>query len=180
MFTLDIEEDLSLALVQPSFASQYFAIVSAEQDALSQWLAWPPHADGEEFFSQFIQQALHDYADGKSLTCAIVYRGQIVGNVGFNHINKALKKAEIGYWLSARYQGLGIVSKSVRVLIGLAFEELNLENVLIFAAEGNWPSRRVCERLGFTLEGIITGAENIKGRLFDHAAYTLNVSDWRK
>ncbi|MBU2039563.1 MAG: GNAT family N-acetyltransferase, partial [Gammaproteobacteria bacterium] len=117
MFTLDINESVSLALVQPSFAGRYLAIVEAERDYLSEWLAWPPHADSEEFFLRFIRGALHDYADGKSMTCAVLYQGVVVGNVSYNSICRNLGKAEIGYWLSKEYQGRGIMTTAVRYLI---------------------------------------------------------------
>ncbi|MEZ5476578.1 MAG: GNAT family protein [Thiolinea sp.] len=173
MFTLDIEAGLALALVQPSFATRYLEIVSRERDYLSQWLAWPQHADSEDFFLTFIRKALHDYADGKAMTCAIIFHDQVVGNISFNTINHSLKKVEIGYWLSSRYQGQGIVTKSVAKLIDRSFHELGMEKVQISAAADNTPSRKVCERLGFELEGVITRSENLNGRVVDHAVYGL-------
>ncbi|PID64840.1 MAG: RimJ/RimL family protein N-acetyltransferase [Gammaproteobacteria bacterium] len=124
----------------------------------------------------FIKKSLHDYADGKSLTCAIIYQDNIVGNISFNQILPTLKKVEIGYWLRQDYQGKGIVSQSVNTLIRYAFDKLDMQVVQISAAVDNLPSRRVCERLGFTLQGIIPHAENINGRIVDHAVYTLRQS----
>lgn len=178
MFTLNVEPNLKLALVQPSFAKQYLEIVTRERDYLSQWLPWAAHAYNEAFFCSFIQGALHDYADGKSLTCAIIFNDQVVGNISFNQINHELKKVDIGYWLSSAFQGQGLVSKSAAKLIHMAFAELGMEKVQIAAGVGNKPSRRVCERLGFVLEGIITRAENLNGLIIDHAVYGLNHQQW--
>ncbi|HIF9169539.1 TPA: GNAT family N-acetyltransferase, partial [Photobacterium damselae] len=44
----------------------------------------------------------------------------------------------------------------------------------------NKASRKVCERLGLTLEGIITRAENINGRVVDHAVYGLSRTAWQR
>ncbi|MCL1048535.1 GNAT family N-acetyltransferase [Shewanella abyssi] len=176
MFTLEVEKGLVLALVEQSFSQRYFEIVSKEKALLSQWLSWPPHADSEDFFSHFISKSLLDYAEGKSLVCAMVYEDKVVGNVSLNAINQPLKKAEIGYWLSAEYQGKGIVSKSVSKLINIAFTDLGLEKIEIMAATENSASRRVAERLGFNLEGVSTQAENLNGRFYDHAVYGLNSS----
>ena len=173
MFSLDVEKGLKLVLIEPKVAPRLFEIVTKEREYLSQWLAWPPHVDGEEFFLSFIKRSLHDYADGKSLVCNIFYEDKLVGNVSFNQIDDQLKKVEIGYWLSAEYQGHGIMTKSVSKLIDIAFNELNMQKVEISAAVGNTSSRKVCERLGLSLEGVITRAENLNGRIVDHAVYGL-------
>lgn len=178
MFTLDVDTDLKLALVSQKFAPHYLEIVSREREYLSQWLAWPPHANSEEFFLSFINRSLHDYADGKSLVCGMIYKDKLVGNISFNSINHQLKKVEMGYWLSAEYQGKGIVSRSVLKLIEVAFTDLDMEKVQISAATENQPSRKVCERLGFVLEGTITRAENVNGRVVDHAVYGLSRTSW--
>jgi len=60
----------------------------------------------------------------------------------------------------------------------VAFIELSMSKVEISAAVENQASRSVCERLGFTLEGIITRAENLNGRIVDHAVYGLSRTAW--
>ncbi|MDD1780224.1 GNAT family N-acetyltransferase [Enterovibrio sp. ZSDZ35] len=173
MFISQVDEDVALALVQPSFAKSYFSIVKRERDYLAEWLAWPPHADGEAFFSAFIESSLKGYAEGKSMTCAMLYKGEVVGNVSFNVISQSLKKVVIGYWLSKDFQGKGIASRCVTTLTDIAFNQLKLTKIEIAVATGNTPSRRLCERLGFSLEGVITQAENLNGRIVDHAIYGL-------
>lgn len=180
MFTLKIEKDLDLALVEPSFAKSYYEIVVNQRDYLSKWLTWPPHANSEDFFLSFIRKSLHDYADGKSLICAIVFSGRVVGNIGFNTISYKLKKVEIGYWLRRDYQGKGIVTKSVSKFISYAFNELKMEKIQISAAVDNSSSRKICERLGFKLEGVISNNENLNGQIVDHAIYGLNRAQWLK
>lgn len=178
MFTLKVDEELELALIEPKLAPLYLNIVSKEREYLSEWLAWPLHAENEEFFLSFIKRSLHDYADGKSLVCGMFYQEQLVGNISFNSINRKVQKVEIGYWLSSEYQGKGIVSKSVTKLIELAFTELDMKKVQISAAVNNQSSRNVCERLGFNLEGILTRSENLNGRVVDHAVYGLSLEMW--
>jgi ribosomal-protein-serine acetyltransferase len=180
MFTVEVEEGLELALVEPRFAPLYLDIVSRQRDYLGEWLAWPSHAENEEFFLNFIKRSLHDYADGKSLVCAMFYQNELVGNISFNSINHELQTVEIGYWLSCNYQGKGIVTRSVSKLIEIAFTELNMQKVQISVAVNNRASRGVCERLGFKQEGILTRAENLNGKVVDHAVYGLSRELWAK
>lgn len=174
MFTLELEHGLELALVKPGFAKSYLAILERDREYLARWLTWPYQARNEEFFQEFVKRSLRDYADGKSLTCAMLKDGAVVGNVSLNTIDHSLKKAEIGYWICSEQQGKGIVTRSVAKLIEIAFGELGMEKVQISAAVDNAPSRKVCERLGFKLEGVITRSENLNGIVVDHAVYGLS------
>jgi ribosomal-protein-serine acetyltransferase len=174
MFTRQVDDHIQLALIHPSFAKSYYRLVSENRAYLSHWLAWPNKADSIEFFQAFIERSLHDYASGKSMVCAIFYKEQIVGNISFNSINNTLKRVEVGYWLAEAYQGKGIVTKALQEMIDIAFDELKLDKVQISTADHNIESRKVCERLGFKLEGIITNAENVNGRLLHHAVYGLH------
>lgn len=178
MFKLEIDHELALSLVEQRMAPTYFDVVQENKDYLAQWLAWPEKAKNADFFAQFIQRSLHDYADGKSLTCMILFKEQLVGNISFNKISPDLKKVEIGYWLAKSFQGQGIMQRAVNQFVKLAFIEMQMEKVEIFVATKNEPSRKVCERLGFQLEGIITRAENLNGRIVDHAIYAQSKTAW--
>ncbi|WP_295892244.1 GNAT family protein [uncultured Vibrio sp.] len=174
MFSYPIDKDLQIALVQESFAAKYADLVYDQSDYLSQWLAWPQHCQSEQDFRLFVQRSLHDYADGKSMTCAIIYCGEIVGNCSFNSIDHSLKKAQIGYWLSQPMQGKGIITRVVNRLIEIAFQELDMEKVELSAAVENKPSRAVAERVGMTLEGVLSNQEMINGKILDHAIYGIH------
>ncbi|MEF1284682.1 GNAT family N-acetyltransferase [Vibrio sp. M250220] len=179
MFSQKIDDDISIALVQESFAPQYTSLIQEQIDYLSQWLAWPQHCNSEQDFRLFVQRALHEYADGKSMTCAIFYRGELVGNCSFNSINSDTLCAEVGYWLSQYHQGKGIMTRVVTFLITYAFEQLQLEKVQLSAAVDNRASRQVAERVGMTLEGILTNQEKIGSRILDHAIYGIKNSQAR-
>ncbi|NOH78431.1 GNAT family N-acetyltransferase [Vibrio sp. RE86] len=177
MFSQRIDDEVSIALVQESFAEHYAEIVSEQSEYLSQWLAWPRFCQSEQDFRLFVQRVLQEYADGKSMTCAIIYQGKVVGNCSFNTINYDTQMAEIGYWLSQKHQGKGIVTRVVKHLIRIAFDQLGLEKVQLSAAVENTASRNVAERVGMTLEGILTRQEKIGDRVLDHTIYGIQKSD---
>jgi ribosomal-protein-serine acetyltransferase len=156
LFSLEVDNEIKLSLVQKSFAPIYAQLVQENLPYLEQWLAWPPHCKIEQDFSSFISKSLHDYADGKSMVCGIFYNEVLFGNVSFNTINNELKKVEIGYWLTASAQGNGIITRVCKKLIEIAFDELKMQKVEISVATENLASRAVCERLGMKLEGVIS------------------------
>ncbi|WP_019615363.1 GNAT family N-acetyltransferase [Psychromonas ossibalaenae] len=174
MFSSTVDNEIKLALIEKSFAPLYVELAKENYTALERWLAWPPHCKSEQDFVSFIQKSLHDYADNKSMVCAVWFNEKLVGNVSFNTINHDLKKVDIGYWLAESAQGKGIMTRVCKKLINIAFSELNMHKIEISAASGNLASRAVCERLGMTLEGIVTNSENLNGRIVDHAVYGLH------
>jgi len=173
LFKLDIDSEIELVFLTEVLAENLFKLVDTDREHLTQWLPWPPYIKRVEDTSQFIKNSIIDFAEGRGMVCAIEYRGDLVGVISYNKILRSLKKVEIGYWLSSKYQGKGIISRSVDFLTTYAFNNLDMEKVEIAAASENQPSRRVCERLGFKLEGIIKNAENLHGKLVDHAIYGL-------
>ncbi|GAA5647769.1 GNAT family N-acetyltransferase [Vibrio proteolyticus] len=173
MFTRIIDDELELALPQPSFAPRYLELVNTQRDYLAQWLAWPTKAHNEAFFASFIRNAVKDYADGNSMVCAIIYQGEVVGNCSFNRLYHDLKKAEVGYWLSESHQGKGIMTRVVKTLIDIAFSELHMEKVELSAAVNNTASRAVAERCGMQLEAVLSHQEKIGERILDHAIYSV-------
>ncbi|WP_413379593.1 GNAT family N-acetyltransferase [Paenibacillus taichungensis] len=47
----------------------------------------------------------------------------------------------MGYWLGKEYEGKGLITKSIKVLINHAFDELKLNKIEIGAATNNLKSR---------------------------------------
>ena len=48
-----------------------------------------------------------------------------------------------------------------------------MEKIQIHVATENIPSQKICERLGFHLEGTIKNSENLHGKIVDHNIYGL-------
>ena len=61
---------------------------------------------------------------------------------------------EVGSWTSGEARGRGVASESVAAACRWAFGALGVERVTWQAYLGNWASRAVAERCGFTIEGV--------------------------
>ncbi|MEZ8643893.1 GNAT family N-acetyltransferase [Vibrio cyclitrophicus] len=176
MFKVKVDDEIELFLVHENFAKEYSRLAAENREYLSQWLEWPRHCSTEEDFNKFAQGSLVKHASGTSMNCAIFYRNELVGNIGFNKILRSVGRVEIGYWLAEKFQGKGIINRSCSFLINYAFTELSVEKVQISAAEENISSRSVCERLGMTLEGTLSNQEKVGESIYSHAIYGI----WRK
>ncbi|MFC0225156.1 GNAT family N-acetyltransferase [Serratia aquatilis] len=60
---------------------------------------------------------------------------------------------EIGWRLAAEHWGQGYASEAANCALELAFNTLQLTEVVSFTAENNHPSRRVMARIGMTFSG---------------------------
>jgi ribosomal-protein-serine acetyltransferase len=118
------------------------------------------------------------FADHQGFQAAILRRGRIVGDMGFHAPDWDHRCTEIGYWIAESEQGRGVVTRGVEGLTEHAFSVWNMNRVELRAGVDNTSSRRVAERLGFTLEGVLRQAERVGDRYVDLAVYAMLAAEW--
>ncbi|MBT1443164.1 GNAT family N-acetyltransferase [Shewanella sp. JM162201] len=96
------------------------------------------------------------YDSGEWLTLVIeTLDGEFVGYTGF-HMECALsRRAEVGYMLSPAMSGKGFATEATRAVIDWGAHSFNVHKFIAWCSESNAGSRKVLERLGFTLEGVL-------------------------
>lgn len=153
-----------------------FALVETNRDHLRPWLPWVDGTQTVADSEAFIVKTLKKFADGTDVPVGIFYQHQLVGHMSLMKI-QLRHWAEIGYWISADYEGKGIVVASAKVLINYAFDELGLERVEILCRITNARSKALAQRLGFTSEGIVRHGEIHSGIYYDFEQYSLLKGD---
>ncbi|MGK7379698.1 GNAT family N-acetyltransferase [Planococcus sp. 1R117A] len=180
MFIHKIDEDLALKLPEMKDAERIFELTDSSRKYLKEWLPWLDFTTKLEDTQDFIKTGRRNYAEGKTLNAAILFKGEIVGMGGFNTINQANKTAYIGYWLAPEYQGHGIMTRVAKAFTEYALNELKLNKVEIRAAVGNQKSRSIPERLGYIQEGTIRQAEWLYDHYVDHVVYGMLAEEWTR
>ncbi|MCI3926329.1 GNAT family N-acetyltransferase [Paenibacillus sp. TRM 82003] len=178
MHRLRVDEEIELKVLQLHHAGEVFSTTLENKAYLSRWLPWVEGTFSSDDTLSFIANELEKFAARRGMTFGIWLKGAYAGNVSFNTIDLHHRKAEIGYWLAERYTGRGVMTRSCRALLDYAFGDLRLHRVEIRSAVGNAASRAIPERLGFTLEGIVRGAERIAHGYVDHAIYGMLEDEW--
>ncbi len=173
MFCLTVDDELNLLLLEQRLAPVLFDLIESNRDYLGAWFPWVQHTHAVTDIQAFIKRSLIGFAEGRELVCAIDHQDSMVGIISYNKIRPDLKKVEIGYWLAESAQGKGVMSRSCKHLVNHAFEKMGMEKVEIHVATENLSSRKLCERLGMELEGIIGNAEKLSFGIVDHAIYGL-------
>lgn len=81
--------------------------------------------------------------------------GRVVGSFGLHRTDWNVPRTEVGYWLRSSATGQGYASEGVSALAAWAFAGLKAQRVELITDEANTASRRVAERCGFALEGVL-------------------------
>jgi RimJ/RimL family protein N-acetyltransferase len=77
------------------------------------------------------------------------------------------RRAEIAYGSHPWCRGRGVMERALRLLLDWGFAGLDLTTVAWWANRGNWASRKLAWRLGFTMEGAVRSWLPQRGELRD-------------
>ena len=78
-----------------------------------------------------------------------------IGGSGLHSFDWSVPKCETGYWLRPEFRNQGLATEAVTAITAFAFDKLGMRRVEALPDDENLPSCRVCERSGFSLEGIM-------------------------
>lgn len=178
MFVFRVDDEIELGLLEERHAEEVFALVDANRQHLRQWLPWVDADESANEVKEYICKMRLRFAGFSALVTGIWYQGRLVGSIGFVNIDLNSRLAEIGYWIDAQAQGHGIMTRACRALINYAFDDLELNRIVIRCADGNRKSRAIPERLGFKLEGQLRQTIWLYDRFWDAMIYGLLASEW--
>jgi hypothetical protein len=122
--------------------------------ASMQWALAEPSIESSE---KYCREAHANFLARRDLPLLLLLKesGVMVGSSGLHRMDWSVPKFEVGFWGRSSYQGKGFVSEGVAAIVNFAFEKLGARRVEIFSDDANVRSCRVCERLGFNLEGTL-------------------------
>lgn len=87
---------------------------------------------------------------------AIDFGGEAIGEIGFVvQLDVHRFGAEIGFWVSEDHWGKGIMTAALSYVCQYAFDEMGLVRIFADVQARNDGSRRVLEKCGFELEGVM-------------------------
>lgn len=87
-----------------------------------------------------------------------------LGTISLKNIDLENKTAEYAIVLRKKAIGTGIARKATEELLGIAFNELNIEKVYLNVLEDNVRARRFYSKMGFQYEGLFKNHIIIRGK----------------
>jgi RimJ/RimL family protein N-acetyltransferase len=143
-------------------------------------IAWTDRSAEEGFvesFVEFHETALRDWhPENWSLNLLVFLDGQPTGSQSIEGEKfRSSRTVRTGSWLGKRFQRQGLGTEMRTAVLELAFRELEAMTAISGAIVGNEASRRVSEKLGYT----ITGTSSVsRGERLAHYDLAIDKSDW--
>jgi ribosomal-protein-serine acetyltransferase len=176
--TVVLDRSLLLCPRRPSDAGEMFAVIDADRVRLREWLGWIDAMQSVADARRYAQFAERQYRQRSLFDYAVRSEGSLVGSIGVHNVDWGMRCAHLGYWLRPAARGRGIITRAAHALTTRAFEQFGLHRLEIRCVTENVQSRAVAERLGYHLEGVLSGAYVLHGCFRDIALYAMTASEW--
>jgi RimJ/RimL family protein N-acetyltransferase len=152
------------------------AAVAETWEELHQWMRWAERRD--QFTAELMEirnrhvMASFILREGMELIGIESSTGTAVVWCGFHDIDWQGRQCDTGFWVRKGAQRRGLATEAANAIVRYAFGALGMRRVGLTHSAGNEASRRVAERLGFSLEGVQKGANVLPGgKIADRYCY---------
>ncbi len=103
----------------------------------------------------------------------------LLGSVGLYVRNADEGQAMLGYAYARSAWGRGIASEAAREMVAMGFDVLGLRRIWAACDPENGASRRVLEKLGMRVEGLLREDTVIRGEVRDSLMWGILEREWR-
>jgi len=165
-------ERLNLRQITPEDAEAIFFLRSDKQ--VLEFLDRDP-AKSIDDARQWIGMINEAAAGNESIAWAISLKNDanLIGTITFWNIEKEHYRAEIGYALHPRFQGMGLMQEAMTVVLDYGLKIMNLHSVEANVNPHNRPSINLLERNNFIREAYHKENYYYNGKFLDSAIYSL-------
>ena len=177
---LSVRENIELKTLELEDAQTFFDVTRKNSTYLRRWLGWLDDDKTVADVEKYIIDSNKIFSENEGIDLAIWYDGKMIGGIGVFPVDNANKKTSIAYWLAEDFQGKGIMTDSMKVVIEYIFTKINLNRIEITCAIGNEKSSALPKKLGFTFEGISRESGYLYDHFVDLEVYSLLVKEWNK
>lgn len=135
-------------------ATIIYDIFSGDMKNLRFWMPNGDYKNAEDVFMNLKrrEKSVRQYMYG-------IYKNkELLGEIGLSDSSPMNKSGYVGYWLKKSARGAGIINKLLPRIEQLAFEDLGMHKLNLECDAKNIASRKIAEKNGYTLDGIMRDA----------------------
>ncbi|HUV13430.1 MAG TPA: GNAT family N-acetyltransferase [Acidobacteriota bacterium] len=124
------------------------------------WTIQIPHPYPADGAMKFIRTCQRKWRRGEAFVFAETLKEsrEFIGVISLSNVALKHGCAELGFWTGKPHWGKGFTSEAVGLTLRFAFEELGLHRIYASTFEPNVGSKKVLEKNGFKLEGVMREA----------------------
>lgn len=160
-------------------AGAFYAAVRESIDSLAYWMPWctPEYssADAENWVA-YCEEAWRSQTEFP-LGIFDVHTGKVIGGTGINHVTRAYRIGNIGYWVGTPHNGRGVAKAAALMAADIGFKELELTRLEIIVLLHNAASHRVASAIGAKMECNARNRLYFNGAAEDATVYSLVPKD---
>jgi RimJ/RimL family protein N-acetyltransferase len=159
---------LRLRMWEPEDADAAYR--ACQDPEIQRWTTVPsPYTreDARTWVERIVPQG---WAAGTELTWAVLHRtgGRPIAAIGVSsRPDQAWAVAQIGFWVAPQARGQGVMTDATRLVARHTLSSLGVQRLEWYANVGNVASRRVAEKVGFTIEGTLRRGLDQRGTRVD-------------
>ncbi len=154
------------------------ATYKAIRESLAELSPWLPFAHKDYSIKEtreWVKKRPGDWKKGTGYDFAIfdARDGSYLGGCGLNRVEKAMRRANLGYWVRTSRTGQAIAPAATRLLAKWGFEALKLVRIEILVATGNARSLGAAEKAGAKREGVLRNRLYLHEKAHDAVMHSL-------
>ena len=173
-------KDVSIRLIEKTDLDNYFNLIENNRDRLIRYFPVTLKQISDK-------KACADYIDEKTVQAGknelfvfvVLKKEKITGVLIVKNIDWRMPKAELAYFIDRENEGKRVMSTAMRHLMRICYGVWEMNKLFIIASVHNIASKRLAEKNGFKLEGILRQEFRIEtGAIEDVAYYGKLKSEW--
>ena len=151
----------------------------ASDPEVTKYLTWSTHAS-PDVTKDIAAMWAESYESPTVYHWGIEKGGELIGDIAVVLWREEEESCEIGYCLSRRYWGQGIMTEALGRVVAFLFETVGFHRIVLCHDTKNPASGRVMQKCGLQKEGVFRGMKKRKdGTWMDVAYYAILREDRR-
>lgn len=147
---------------------------------VTRFLTWEPHPD-VGFTQGLLDQWVQSYCSETVYHWGITLKGELIGDIAVVTWSDSNRSCEIGYCLSRRFWGRGVMTEALTSVLRYLFDSVGFHRVCIRHDADNPASGRVMQKAGLLYEGRLRQALRRRdGSYGDICVYGALRDEWHE
>jgi RimJ/RimL family protein N-acetyltransferase len=153
----------------------------ASDPEVVQYVPWGPNTsqDTHDFLATTMTRAVAELRLEYVLGVELRSSPGMLGTVGLYLRSRDHDQAMLGYAYGSGAWGQGIATEAALAMVAMGFDVLGLRRIWASCDPDNHGSRRVLEKVGMQVEGLLRGDMVIRGDVRDNLLWGILEPEWR-